>query len=169
MRDYLLDTNIWSDWYDPAKNGYILDRLKNKTGARLHISVITWGELRYGYNVLTTNEKKGLGDPCIFVSGKSPVTIVIDRHVSNIYGEVRAALFDKYAPRPLRKKGMRPEQLTDPCTSLELQIQENDLWLVAQAINNEFTLVTNDKKMKPIWDIVREVTDNDLAVDIWNE
>jgi len=58
---------------------------------------------------------------------------------------------------------MRPEQLVDPCSSLQLQIQENDLWIVAQAINWSLVLATNDKKMRRIW----EVAGDDLQAEIW--
>ena len=40
---------------------------------------------------------------------------------------------------------MWPEQLTDPVTSLALQIQENDMWLCAQVVGYGMVLVTNDK------------------------
>ncbi len=61
------------------------------------------------------------------------------------YGEIRSRLFNKYAPGEKRKRGMRPEQLTDPISSLALQIQENDLWLCAQAVSHGIVLVTNDR------------------------
>ena len=48
---------------------------------------------------------------------------------------------------------MRPEQLTDLSTSLELGIQENDLWLCAQAVGHGLVLVTNDKMAR-----IREVS-----------
>ena len=165
MRDYLLDTNIWSDWYDPEKRDYVIERFREKEreGSKLHLSVVVLGEAYYGYEVLTPKEKRELGDIVGFVSGQMPEVIGVDRHVSKIYGKLRAGLFEKYAPRPLRKKGMRPEQLVDPCTSLELGIQENDLWIVAQAINWGLVLATNDKKMKPIW----EVAGDDLLVETW--
>jgi len=60
-------------------------------------------------------------------------------HTANTYGELRSLLFDKYAPNDKRKKNLRPEQLVDPITSLELGIQENDLWIAAQAIRWERT------------------------------
>jgi hypothetical protein len=47
---------------------------------------------------------------------------------------------------------MRPEQLLEPATAKELQIQENDLWLCAQAISHRMVLVTNDR-MTPIRDV----------------
>ncbi|MGE4198650.1 MAG: hypothetical protein AB7G11_16190 [Phycisphaerales bacterium] len=59
--------------------------------------------------------------------------------------ELRTRLFNTYAPGGKRKPRMRPEQLVDPATAKELQIQENDLWLCAQAIAHGMVLVTNDR------------------------
>ena len=165
MRDYLLDTNIWSDWYNPKKKAYVIEKLKEREGSKLHLSVVVLGEIHYGCEIYTLREKRELGDVAEFVSGQMPEIIEVDRHVSMVYGKLRAGLFEKYAPGELKKKGMRPEQLVDPCTSLTLQIQENDLWIVAQAINRGLVLATNDKKMKPIW----EVAGDDLQVEIWKE
>jgi len=50
---------------------------------------------------------------------------------------------------------MRPEQLIDPITSRELGIQENDLWLCAQAVAHDMVLVTNDKMLR-----IREVSED---------
>jgi len=66
-----------------------------------------------------------------------------------------------------RRRGrrvFRPEQLIDPVTSLELKIQENDLWIVAQAITKDLTLVTNDRKsLEPLV----EVAGNELHIKNW--
>ncbi len=68
------------------------------------------------------------------------------------YGDLRTRLFNKFAPGSKRKPKMRPEQLLDPATAKELQIQENDLWICAQAIAHGMVLVTNDR-MQAIRDI----------------
>jgi len=58
MRDYLLDTNIWSDWYNPAKNSKILQHIQQlPTVVRLHISVITIGEIDFGFNIMTKKQR----------------------------------------------------------------------------------------------------------------
>jgi predicted nucleic acid-binding protein len=164
VRDYLLDTNIWSDWYNPRKNSYILKRLENEPNIRLHISVVTWGELRYGYEALTHREKSMLGNVWEFVRGQAPKTAEIDKHVAQDYGRLRAKLFDRYGPRNKKKKGLRPEQLRDPVTSLQLKIQENDLWIVSQAITRDFILVTNDRKsLQPLL----EVAGDELHIEYW--
>jgi len=77
------------------------------------------------------------------------------------YGDIRARLFEKYAPREKRRRRLRPEQLINPATSRELGIQENDLWLVAQALEFHLVLVTNDA-IQQIRDLCEE-----LRVENW--
>ena len=163
MRDYLLDTNVWSGWYNPDKNSNILLYLRQlPTTIRLHMSVITIGEIDYGYNVMPKKEQSCEPEFRKFISGVAPRLVPIDRHTAKTYGEVRARLFEKYAPKKKRTNGLRPEQLIDPVTSLELGIQENDLWIAAQAVTFNLTLVTNDK-MKHI----RKVVGKELHIDNW--
>lgn len=78
------------------------------------------------------------------------------------YGQLRARLFEKFAPKEKRTKGLRPEQLTEPVTSLELGIQENDLWIAAQASEYNLVLATNDKMLR-----IREVASGLLRIESW--
>ena len=78
-------------------------------------------------------------------TNSSPVICKIDEHTAKTYGELRAKLFEAYAPRPKKTNKLRLEELKCPASSNELQIQENDLWLVAQAIVYNYTFVTRDK------------------------
>jgi predicted nucleic acid-binding protein len=40
----------------------------------------------------------------------------------------------------------RLKQLVDPDTTEDLGVQENDVWIAAQAITQNFTLVTHDSR-----------------------
>jgi predicted nucleic acid-binding protein len=165
MRAYLLDTNVWSDWYNPAKSKTIIKKVAQlKNPEKLQISIITWGELRFGFNVLSREKREELGDVEGFVKEKNPYTITIDDNVTKQYGILRARLFKKYAPNTQKRKGLRPEQLIDPVTSLALGIQENDLWIAAQAINWGLILVTRDKM-----DRIREIACPDLIIENWSD
>ena len=75
-------------------------------------------------------------------------------------------LFEKCGPKDKKKRRLRPEQLIDPVTSLELKITENDLWIVSQAITRDFTLVTNDRiSLQPLLAVVG----NELQIENWAE
>jgi len=166
MRTFLLDTCIWSYWFDakryPQENANIRKRLRKLTpDFKLGISIITWGEIAFGRKVVAKTEPIQ-AEYLQFVKAKGPKTFGIDMHTANTYGELRSLLFDKYAPKDKRKKNLRPEQLVDPITSLELGIQENDLWIVAQAMVRNLTLVTNDKLAR-----IREVVGAELDIKNW--
>ena len=74
----------------------------------------------------------------------------------SLWPTIRAGVFEKYAPNVKRRRGLRPEQLIDPVTSQELGIQENDLWIAAQALEYNLVWVTNDK-MERIRDVCEEL------------
>ncbi len=58
-------------------------------------------------------------------------------------------------PSPRKVKKRRAEQLCDPITGRELGIDENDLWIVAQAAERNLVLVTHDKIVR-----IREALQN---------
>ena len=175
MRDFLLDTNIWEYWFNPAKepeHSNVLkhvSKLKNqceemKSSFRVWMSSVTWGELECGYQVQADKEHSLEAPFRQFIHKIAPKEFVVNKHVACDYGRIRARLFEKYSPKEKKKKGLRPEQLIDPVTSLQLRIQENDLWLVAQAITKGLVLVTNDRKsLKPLL----ETAGDELTVENW--
>ena len=79
-----------------------------------------------------------------FLFNQLPQVLDVTTTTRIYYGSLRARLFNRFAPADKRRKGQRPEQLTDPLTGLELGIQENDLWIAAQALEHNMVLVTND-------------------------
>ena len=165
MGVYLLDTCIWGYWFGDKREQHVAVKKRVEalpTDCRLGISIITWGEIAYGHKVESANELPIQAEYIRFVKSKGPKTFEIDIHTANKYGELRSQLFDKYAPKDKRKKNMRPEQLVDPITSLELGMQENDLWIAAQAMVRNLTLVTNDKLTR-----IREVAGDELHIEKW--
>ena len=161
MRDFLLDTQTIRYWYDEEcpQHAAVSDNWKSwiqqseslEHQPRLLVSVVTLGEVEFGHRVQ-------VGDSATqeaylqFIREKFPVTLELLQDAVTAYGQIRSRLFNKYAPGEKRKPKIRPEQLVDPETSLNLQIQENDLWLCAQAVAHGMVLVTNDK-MQPIRDV----------------
>ena len=175
MTHYLLDTNIWAYWFNKEKHpkyaANIEARVKELTisaetgvqdGDRIAISVITWGEIEYGYNVMTSKERSREDPFRSFIAAQSSWMVPFDKYTAAAYGKLRAGLFQKFSPKDMKRKGLRPEQLVDPATSLQLQIQENDLWIASQAIRYRLTLVTNDKMAS-----IRTVTGTMLRIENW--
>jgi predicted nucleic acid-binding protein len=174
MRDFLIDTNIWEYWFNERRepqHSHVLSHvseLKNRSEEeglpfRVHISSVTWGEIAYGYHA--QKEKDRSLEPIFrqFIRVIGPKEYPIDKSVEQDYGRIRALLFEKCGPKE-RRKSLRPEQLINPVTSLKLRIQENDLWIVAQAVTRDLTLVTNDRKsLQPLV----EVLGDELRIEDW--
>jgi tRNA(fMet)-specific endonuclease VapC len=124
------------------------------------ISAITLGEIEYGLQVARIDTLKQEAFR-VFISTNLPMVLDITKATRIDYGSLRASVFEKYASNARRRRGLRPEQLIDPVTSRELGIQENDLWIAAQALEYNLVLVTNDKM-----DRIRDVCE-DLQVKNW--
>jgi len=160
---YLLDTCIWSYWFNPNSPEHScienhVAKLADKSV--LGISIITWGEIFYGHRVESRYDKPVQLEYVQFVKSKNPKIFFVDIHTATKYGELRARLFEKI-PKKKRRK-LRPEQVIDPISSRELGMQENDLWMAAQAITRNLKLVTNDKLGR-----IRSITSNELSLDNW--
>lgn len=150
MKVYLLDTNIWSNWYrgqEYASNE--IDKLCGKSD-KLMMSPVSWGEFSYGWH-LDKNYRK---DEFLKFIGSINFQFCkeIDKHTASIYGELRALLTKKYDPKHKKRKWI--DALEDPATSKKLGVQENDLWITCHAINLGAVLVTADKKMERLLEII---------------
>lgn len=161
MRAFLLDTNIWAYLFDPkkysAEHANIQAHLKSLPPlVRLSISVISWGEIAVGLpdSVQTRHLE--------FIRSEKPSTITLDHHIAEEYGKLRGNVSKKELQR---KKGLNPKGSVDRFTWLEVGSLENDLWIAAQAISRNLTLVTNDnnKGMKRI----SEVAGKSLHIANW--
>lgn len=164
MDAYLLDTNILEYWYNPnrSEHKHVKKHIESLgEGTPLWISILTLGEIEYGHRLSPNPDPKAQEQYLEFINERIPYVVEIDRHTVGFYGEMRARLFEKFAPKEKRKKGLRPEELVDPITAKELGIQENDLWITAQAIQYDMVLVTNDK-MNQICKVMP-----DLRVENW--
>jgi tRNA(fMet)-specific endonuclease VapC len=70
----------------------------------------------------------------------------VDKHTIEPYSDLRATLFKEYSPRDKRGRLQTkwPEDLQERTSAKELGIQENDLWIAAQAIQYNLVLITGD-------------------------
>ena len=162
MRDFLLDTQTIRYWHDTgcSQHAAVIENiavLRQSTVSfevkpKLLMSVITLGEIEFGHRVALTPDPAAQAAYIKFVKEELPEPFELSSDSAAMYGDLRTRLFNKYAPGEKRKPKMLPEQLIDPATARELQIQENDLWICAQAISHGMVLVTNDR-MQAIRDV----------------
>jgi predicted nucleic acid-binding protein len=167
MRTYLLDTCIWSYWFNPK-------RVEHKSVSRwteslnadsvLGLSVITAGEIEFGLcwaDIAVSGLKAEYRQ---FIEAKHPKIFDLDRHTAAEYGRLKALLCERSnIPRSEKNKAGRLKQLIDPANSQVIGIDENDLWIVAQAVVKNLVLVTNDKRQERI----HRLAGDELQVENW--
>jgi len=154
--DYLLDTNILRYWYDTrcVEHPRVVRRVKaarqpdpqTHSMSRLFVSVVTLGEIEYGHRVTHAPDPAKQAAYAKFVREQCPVAVEITKHVAEQYGEMRAWLFNKFGPIAKKSKTKRAEELVNPATGKELGIDENDIWIAAQAMTHNLVLVTHDSR-----------------------
>jgi len=142
---YLLDTNILS-LLTRAKDDPGRLKVQTKVASLdgvepLYMSAVSWGEIEYGWR---SGAKDLLRDYDRGMLTRFR-TLTVTQNTGEAYAEIKARLFDKYAPQEMRSKKRRVEQLKDPLSGYELGVQENDVWLAAQAFERNLVLVTGDR------------------------
>lgn len=151
MKGYLLDTSSASALWDElhVHHKIVREFLKEiDESAPVFISPIVFGEIAYGYEIheAADQQRKEAIQSKLREFDASQI-LPITEHTAEAYGALRARLFNTYAPRPMRRRARAkwPEDLIDKTTSKALGVQENDVWLAAQALERNLVLVTNDK------------------------
>lgn len=164
MEGFLLDTNIISFLADFKEKLHVPVRdahLQLADQVPVFVSSISHGEIEYG---MRTNPKLSLNlQKDIHKMLEHFSVLDISASTREAYGEIRSRLFERFIVKGRKKK--RPEQLVDPVTSLQLGVQENDIWITALALEYNLTLVTHDRKMEPLW----EAAGTQLRVADWAE
>jgi predicted nucleic acid-binding protein len=170
VADYLLDTNVISHWYDASPDGgesvktahrRVLENVSRvrapdpETGyvPRFFISFITKGEMAYAARTSRGSDPKKMAtyaerdaDKLRFVQEQCPEELEWNKHVPEVYGELKAWVFERCGPKRLRSRKVRLKQLIDPVTATTLDISDNDLWIAAQAMTHALVLVTQDRR-----------------------
>ena len=145
---YLLDTNIASAAaYEPHKHhGAVKAWLATIGDAPVFVSTVTVGEIQYGMSLARARAQNARAPiPAQMLGGYR--VLAIDEQAADIWGRVRATIFDTYAPGP-RRKGARARSLAglvDRTSDIDLGIQENDLWIVSAAVAHGLIFVTADR------------------------
>lgn len=146
MDTYLLDTNCVSVLYDASRPNYLAVRnalaVLNPAAPQL-VSAITIGELRFGLAL-----SRAAGRPlthieaCIERTEEHPLAEV-GRHTAEAFGYVKSSVALKRVD--IQRRIQRwVEGWSDSLTGQLLQIDENDLWIAAQAVERNLVVVTSD-------------------------
>lgn len=146
MDTYLLDTNLVSVLYDAGRPNHLGVRtalFALDPAAPQLVSAITIGELRFGLAL-----SRAAGRPlthieaCIERTEEHPLAEV-GRHTAEAFGHVKSSVallridIQRRIPRWV-------EGWSDRVTGQLLQIDENDLWIAAQAVERNLVVLTSD-------------------------
>jgi tRNA(fMet)-specific endonuclease VapC len=147
MDTYLLDTNLVSVLYDARRPNHPAVRQAvaalPANSAQL-VSVVTIGELRFGLAL-----SGAAGQPlthieaCLARTEEHPLA-QITRHTADAFATVKAGVaLDRLDVQ--RRIPRWVEGWTDRVTGQLLQIDENDLWIAAQAVERNYVVLTSDR------------------------
>ena len=153
MAGYLLDTstlialmNGGSRFHQPTS-----DFLEALTAEDItFVSPISLGEIRSGVeSIFAIKGQRPLTAAQTLQRAESYDLLTIDRHVAQAYGQLKAAM----AARFLAKASARRAHLEDwihNVTGARLNVNENDLWICAQAFERDLVAVTCDRDFERV-------------------
>lgn len=146
MDGYLLDTNAASILWNlrHPEHDTLRGFLHGKSKSLVWISVIAFGEIEYGLKVAPQIDEDSQKE--VRKRMAEYVLLDVNKHTIEPYSNLRSALFIKYSPRDKRRrmKIKWPEDLREKTKAKELGVQENDIWIAAQAIQYNLVLVSGD-------------------------
>ena len=162
MDAYILDTSVLSPLLDPGHGRHAqvrqsITQLESK--AVIFLSAASLAELQYGVNLAAAFGHARL--PVLqntIIDARRFRILDITRHTADAYAELKASLARTYLPNIATKARPRwVEDWVDKTTGQKLQIDENDLWMCAQAKERNLPLCTADGRMSRISAVDPEV------------
>lgn len=149
MAGYLFDTSVLIALVDPQStfNRAAKDVIAAmQEGDLQFVSSISFGEIHTG--IETNLRIRGQRPPNAqqtLTLAQTHGLLTIDDHVARSYGALKAAMVARYMPNASRaQRGRFLENWIDQATGLRLGVNENDLWICAQAIERDIFVVSTD-------------------------
>ena len=147
MDGYLLDTSVLSTLFDSRhpKHEAVRSHVSALDSASpKYISTIALGEIRFG--VALAGNPPALQVVLHNLEQFSPLDVSV--HTSREYGALKDIIARHYLDKLLRRDRPRwLEDWVDRHTGKKLQVDDNDLWMCAQARERSLILLTTDAKM----------------------
>lgn len=149
MDFYLLDTNVISVLFDARRANHLAVRATLEAidpGDPQFVSVVVMAELRYGMQAAAlAGQDVAHIRQTLDQADRFPLADV-NRHTAEAYGDVKARMAHHWLDLGSRVPRW-VEDWKDRASSKTLQIDENDLWLVAQAVERNYRLITSDNRL----------------------
>ncbi|MGB3652565.1 MAG: PIN domain-containing protein [Rivularia sp. (in: cyanobacteria)] len=128
---YLLDTNHCSAIILGEPN--VISRVNEVGEDNIFTCVIVQGELTF---MMEKSQRKETNLARLAQFLEDIRIYRITEETATIYGQIKAALFNQFAPKEKSKR--RKTKVTD------LGFDENDIWIAAIALQNNLTVVSKD-------------------------
>ena len=168
MDGYLFDTNAVSPLWNVRhpEHDIIKDFFASVSQSPVWLSTIVLAEIEYGMKITPEMDIDSQNQVRHEMSNH-PFILNIDKHTIGPYSDLRAELFKKFSPRDRRGRltVKWPEDLIERTSAKELGVQENDIWIAAQAIQYDLILVTGDYMQRLVE--VSENLDYPLRITKW--
>ena len=153
MRGYLFDTSVISALLDRRHFRHFEIRqavAKLDPTAPQYLSPMSLAETEFGSLMAEAFQPTGAQRLMRVVrEAKEYGVLPVSHHTSTVYARLKTDLAKCYLAQASRKDRPRwVEDWVDKTTGKKLQIDENDLWMCAQAKERDLILVTADDKMK---------------------
>lgn len=155
MDGYLFETSTLSALLDPSHTKHSDAKVAVSAldpAAPKYVSVIALAELTFGQRLI---EVATAATPAHLVSilaeARRHAILDVTRHTAAEYAELKANLASTYLAKFLRRDRPRwLENWIDKATGQALQVDENDLWMCAQARERQLVMITADAKMERV-------------------
>ncbi|MGO9171126.1 MAG: PIN domain-containing protein [Rhodomicrobium sp.] len=157
MDGYILDTSVLSAHLDPSHLRHNDMRLAigalDQVSAQF-VSAISLSELTFG--VRMAEAFGGASLPSLqqmLIDATSYAVLDVTHHTAAAYAELKTNLAKHYLAKASRRDRPRwLEDWVDKTSGQKLQVDENDLWMCAQAKERDLVLITGDCRIKRIAD-----------------
>ena len=110
------------------------------------VSAISIGEIRTGVvSVQRIHGRTPVYATKCSAEAQARSLLLINAHVAEAYGDLKAAMVSKFMPKSSRSKSpAHLEDWIDHATGKRLGINENDLWICAQGFERDLHVITCD-------------------------
>jgi predicted nucleic acid-binding protein len=149
MDQIIFDTNFVSVLFDARRPNHEAARRRAQEFAEsdlVYLSAVVLGELRYGMEAASRAGQDIAHIRDTLRRAANYPLAEVGRHTAEAYGEVKARLAEHYLDLS-RRTPRWLEDWQERGSAKTLQVDENDLWIVAQAIERDYLLVTSDLRL----------------------
>jgi predicted nucleic acid-binding protein len=152
VEGFLLNTSALTPAVDPGHTHYSLatKTIESIGTAPLYVSAIALGEMIYGFELYKRSTGVVLPDSeKMLEAAKLWPRLDVTHHTVTVYAELKAALAVYCLPNVTKQFRKRyVEDWINQFTGKALRVDDNDLWICAQAREMNLVLVRGDRGMQ---------------------